>query len=124
MSSRTLIFAYGTLMRGECRHWLLEDQRFMGEAQTLPRYRLFNCGAFPAVVEVSAGGKSILGEVWSVDNARLQALDDEEGTADQLYNRALIQLAAPFADEAVEGYLYLGSTAAMPDCGTSWRTRG
>lgn len=123
MAQRTLIFAYGTLMRGECRHWLLQDQQFVGEAHTAPQYRLYHCGTFPALVADGQQGNSIVGEVWSVEGSRLQALDDEEGIADQLYQRARINLAAPFANQVVEGYLYLGSTASLPDCGVSWRAR-
>ena len=40
------LFVYGTLKRGFRNHRLLERQQFIREAVTLPRYRLFDRGAY------------------------------------------------------------------------------
>ena len=76
-----LLFVYGTLMRGGVRHWLLADQRFVGEARTLPRYALYDLGTFPGMVRRD-GGVAVSGELYEVAANRLADLDDEEGGAE------------------------------------------
>ncbi len=39
-----LLFVYGTLKRGERANRLLSGQRFVGAAETEPRYRLVDLG--------------------------------------------------------------------------------
>jgi Gamma-glutamyl cyclotransferase, AIG2-like len=46
MKRRILI--YGTLKPGECNAHYLTDQDFIGEARTDPRYRMVDCGSYPA----------------------------------------------------------------------------
>lgn len=121
----TLVFVYGTLMRGDCRHGALAGQEFVGEARTVAAYRMFDVGTFPALVE-SADGVEIEGEVWCVDDWCLARLDEIEGVSEGLYARRAIRLQAPFAAILVQGYIYQESTAGMPDCGARWhgRSRG
>ncbi|MFG0334386.1 MAG: gamma-glutamylcyclotransferase [Maioricimonas sp. JB049] len=115
----TSIFVYGTLMRGQCRHRVLEGQEFLGEAGTVNRYRLFDMGSYPGLVE-SSDGLSIEGEVYRVDNDCLRVLDQVECVDQGLYARRRIDLQAPFDSQPVEGYLYLRSTQGLKDCGRRW----
>jgi len=115
----TLLFVYGTLMRGGCRAGALAGQRFVGEASTEPRYRMVNCGTYPGLLE-AASGRSIYGEVWEVSAACLPRVDQVVGVDEGLYERRPIRLREPFADRPVEAYFYLPSTAGMPDCGDRW----
>lgn len=121
----TNIFVYGTLMRGDCRHGALAGQTFLGAVKTVPRYRMYDVGTYPALVE-SPDGLAIEGELWSVDDACLGRLDEVEGVAEGLYARRSIKLQAPFEGTAVQAYLFLKNTSGMSDCGPRWhgRSRG
>ena len=123
MPPQYLIFVYGTLKRGFCRAHFLAGQSFLGEARTLPRYRMYNCGTYPGLKPVE-DGLSIVGELWSVEEACLARLDQEEGVAEGLYSRAVIELARPLPepvrDTPVEAYFYRPSVAGFPDCGEQW----
>ena len=124
-----LVFVYGTLMRGECRHGALAGQIFVGHATTQPHYRLYHCGSYPALVEVAAGtGNRIEGEVYRVSAACLAELDEIEGVDEGLYERspvaledspAVHQIAAP-----IEAYLYRQDVSAFEDLGIAWRRSG
>jgi gamma-glutamylaminecyclotransferase len=124
-----LVFLYGTLMRGECRHGALAGQQFVALAATRPNYRLYHCGSYPALVEVSPGsGNRIEGEVWQISAECLARLDEIEGVDEGLYARgpvalqdspALNQIAAP-----IEAYLYCLDVSAFEDLGTAWPRSG
>lgn len=114
-----LVFVYGTLMRGDCRHGALEGQQFVGCGTTVAAYRMYDVGSYPALVEAD-GGRSITGEVWRVDAACLARLDEVEGVDEGLYARRSIRMQPPFDHEAVEAYFFLQSTAGMRDCGGRW----
>lgn len=121
-SDRTQLFVYGTLKQGDVRAYLLEGQRFLGEACAEPAYRLFNTGDYPALVEAAPlglEGTSIIGELWAVDQACLTRLDEEEGVEEGLYERRLIQLVDQ--TDSVQSYFYLPSVAGMGDCGQAWQ---
>lgn len=113
------LFVYGTLKRGQSRHRYLEGQKFVGVARTEPRYRLFNLGDYPGLVEL-LDGRSIDGELWDVDPACLRRLDAVEGCDEGLYRRAEIRLLAPHAQFTVLSYLYERTIEGMPDCGAHW----
>lgn len=116
------LFVYGTLKRGDVRAYLLDGQAYVGEAATAPRYRLFNTGDYPALVEAGAiglGGVSVTGELWAVDEACLARLDEEEGVDEGLYARRGLELVD--GRVGVQTYLYLLPIDGMADCGTSWR---
>lgn len=119
------LFIYGTLKRGDVRAPLLAGQSFLGEATTAPRYRLFNTGDYPALVEakpLGLAGVSILGELWQVDDNCLARLDIEEGVDEGLYERRVIELDG--GDAGVQSYFYLHPVTGMPDCGDHWLAGG
>jgi gamma-glutamylaminecyclotransferase len=86
-----LLFVYGTLMRGGCRHYLLADQCFLGTARTAPRYALYDLGNYPGLVASVENGTSIQGEFYEIDPALLPRLDVEEGVP-ALYRRDEVEL--------------------------------
>lgn len=114
-----LIFVYGTLKRGHCRAHHMEGQRFVGTAESQPRYRMLDVGTYPGLID-AVGGLAITGEVWDVDESCLQRLDQVESVSDGEYARRAIALAAPFQDQTIEAYFYLRPITGMPDCGSSW----
>jgi len=114
------IFVYGTLKRGGCRSHVMRGQRFVGEARTVAKYRMYNTGSYPALVE-DEDGLEVEGEVWEVDDDCLRVLDAIEAVPD-LYERELVFLTDS-GMVGVETYLYRQSVDGMPDCGRRWEHR-
>ena len=121
MSAEKLIFVYGTLKRGCSNHHFLSGQTFVGEARTVPGFRLYALGGFPGMVARADDTDGVVGEVWSVDADALLRLDALESLDEGLYRRAPVPLLAPFADRGVEGYLYARSIEGRRDVGAVWR---
>lgn len=117
----TLLFVYGTLKRGGMNHAQLASEKFVAPAQTRPGYRLYDVGGFPGLVPDATAPYPIAGELWEVSDTALARLDRFEGVAENLYTRALIPLAPPFAHHAVQGYLYARPIAGLKDLGAEWR---
>ena len=115
-----LIFVYGTLKRGGTLHHAMRGQHFVADAHTAPAYRLYNLGWYPGLVESATDGRAIRGEVWEVDANGLVLLDEIEEVDSGLYARRRIQLAAPFHDQHVMAWFFLGDTAGCKDCGEVW----
>jgi gamma-glutamylaminecyclotransferase len=73
------VFVYGTLMKGEGNHSLLDNKfsEYIGPAITKRGYTLYNLGSFPGVIE--KGTSAVLGEVYEVCAFTLSRLDYLEG---------------------------------------------
>ena len=71
-----LLFAYGTLLRGESNHHYLKSAKFLGAAATTARFTLYDFGDYPAIVE--GGAHPIAGELYEVDEATLARVDELE----------------------------------------------
>ena len=113
----TYLFVYGTLKRGQSSHRLLAGQELIAAARTLPRYRLYDNGRYPCLVADEVTGVAVQGEVWSVNDATLQRLDEWEGVP-TLYRRQALAIEG-FA-EPVWGYVFQGDVADYRDCGDVW----
>ena len=74
--SRTQVFVYGTLRRGEQNHYLLEARKPLRVGRTEARFTLVSLGPYPAMIE--GGETAVLGEVYDVDPLTLAALDELE----------------------------------------------
>lgn len=117
----SLIFVYGTLKCGCRNHAYLGGQAFVGEARTMPGFRLFDLGEYPGMVPDPTDREGVIGEVWSVDPACLARLDVLEGIAENLYERKFVALQPPFAAQTVETYLYLQAVTGRPEVGPAWQ---
>lgn len=86
------VFVYGTLLRGEHNHRVLEEGGavFVREATTRPEFTLVHLGGFPAMV--AGGATAVLGEVFEVGDALRLRLDRLEGHP-RFYCRTPIELA-------------------------------
>lgn len=116
----TTLFLYGTLKRGGSNHAFLSGQRYLGDARTKPGFTLYSLGDFPGMVRSPGDTKGVNGELWAVDAACLQQLDELEGVAEGLYERVPITLAAPHDNQPVETYLFLRSVAGRTVSGAEW----
>lgn len=113
------LFVYGTMMRGCCRHAALAGQRFLGEAISASRYRLYDLGPYPALVECE-DGRAVIGELWEVNTDRIPLLDRIED-APELYRLTTIELANPPGE--AQAYLWQRGVEGLAECGTRW-TKG
>ena len=112
---RHRVFVYGTLLRGEVNHDLLQGAELLGPHRTAPCYTLYLTRAYPGLT--LGGGTAVVGEVYALDNACLRRLDRLEDYP-RLYDRRLIQ--SPYGRAWV--YLYRGAVADLPVIqGGDWR---
>ena len=74
--STFLLFAYGSLKRGQRNHHQLGGARFLAEARTAPRFALRLLAGYPLLVP---GTSAIQGELFEVPTAQLASLDAFEG---------------------------------------------
>jgi gamma-glutamylcyclotransferase (GGCT)/AIG2-like uncharacterized protein YtfP len=111
-SSRTfLLFVYGTLKRGGCRHGPLAGQRFLGETRSRPMYALYDLGNYPGLTMDADAGQAVHGEVYEVEETLLSWLDIVEGSPDW-FKREPIEVAG--FSEPVWAYFYQGDPASVP----------
>ena len=117
MTKGTVVFVYGTLLRGEPNHPLLAGSEFLGPAVTVPEFTLVDLGAFPGLI--AGGDTAVQGELFSVDKPTLAALDQLEGHP-RFYRRSPITLSD---GQKVLGYVlpvqYLTRGDRIP--GGDWR---
>ena len=113
----TRLFVYGTLKRGYNRADCLKGQVFLGPAETVAGYKLYDNGSYPAMI-LSKCSSGVRGELWEVDESCLASLDQIEGVP-MLYQRTVVQLAT-HPGELVQTYLYCQSLDGWREIGSSW----
>lgn len=119
----THLFVYGTLKRGCKNHHHIAGQTYLGEARTLPGYRLHDLGAYPGMIVAPDDTEGITGELWTVDAAALLHLDDFEGIHEGLYRREAVHLLAPYDQLGAHTYIYARDTAGRPAIGPTWEEK-
>ena len=97
-----LIAAYGTLKKGFYNHYLLEGEKFLGEAISKERFSLGHA-SFPAVIP-DINGSPIKVEIYEVSSETLNKLDRLEGYPD-FYNRELYEFTLKDG-KTVKAFLY------------------
>lgn len=121
-----LVFVYGTLKRGGRNHRLLAGAEFVGPARTEPRYRLIDCGPYPALIEYAAEPLEVIGELYRIAPSLLPTLDEleDEGV---LYRRIVVEVtrldaaAGEASRVSAHTYLWLGRTDRFPlVAGAEW----
>jgi gamma-glutamylcyclotransferase (GGCT)/AIG2-like uncharacterized protein YtfP len=111
---KTLIFAYGTLMRGFGNNRLLEKARFITTAQTVEKYTMYVENTYGTIPYVSNAKETshIKGEVWEVDAECLKNLDSLESHP-IWYTRELID-CVDVRGTKYQAYLYFNRDADDP----------
>jgi len=113
----TRIFVYGTLKRGCKNHHHLAGQTYVGEARTVPGFRLYDLGDYPGMVADPTDLEGVTGELWDVDAIALVHLDEFEGIAEGLYRRVVVSMAD---STYAHTYLYARSVEYLPQLGPVW----
>ena len=113
----TVLFVYGTLKRGQRNHRLIADQTFLGEAETEPRYRVFDLGPYPGLVADPENGVAVRGELWAVVECCLAELDDFEEVPG-LFVREPVAVAGQ--DGIVLAYFWNRPVPAGARSGSEW----
>lgn len=114
--SKTILFVYGTLKRGQRNHHWLRGQHFVGIGVTEPRFRVYDLGSYPGLVRDEQDGVEVRGELWEVDDVRLGELDHFEGVPD-LFQRESIQVTG---GSVVEAYLWNRPLPKDQPFGAEW----
>lgn len=87
--ARFKVFAYGSLLPGERDEAVLKSAVHLGQATTVPRYRLVDLGAYPALI--TTGHHAIVGELFEVDVETLRTADRVKELG-RLFSREMIEL--------------------------------
>tara|TARA_R100000278_G_scaffold26745_1_gene24508 strand:- start:2735 stop:3109 length:375 start_codon:yes stop_codon:yes gene_type:complete len=100
----TKLFVYGTLMKGEANHSLMNGATYIGKFKTQDKWGLINLGYFPALVPHTI---EVEGELYEVDNDMLTRIDRLEGVDAGMYQRRTINIYDMETGEHVEADTYI-----------------
>src|SRR5579863_5668991 len=98
----TLLFVYGTLKKKGRNSRYLENEEFLGTAETGPGYALVDAGIFPCLVKDPQKTNPVHGELYRVSRSQIENLDWHEGSP-HFYQRAAIDIVG---HEKVEAFFY------------------
>ena len=95
------VFTYGTLLKGERNHHLLNDEEYI-DIGSISGFTMFNLGTYPGI---KSGNGIVVGELYLIDDSTLQMLDEleEEGT---LYIRQKTNVHTRNGDFEAFVYIY------------------
>lgn len=108
----TLVFVYGTLMRGRRNHRFLRTAHFLGPAR-VKHVGLYQVSpAFPGAVREQ--NSVVRGELYQIDEPTLAALDrlEDEG---YLYKREMLEVVMEEAGVLVKAWVYLWRHGVSPE---------
>lgn len=89
LKTDVLLFAYGSLMKGERQHGELEEGTCIGLVTTRDRFRLVDLGLYPAMID--SPDMQIEGELYSIPRKLLIRLDGVKELG-RLFHRVTIAL--------------------------------
>lgn len=102
-----LVFVYGTLRQGDCRHGVTSFEERVHSEAYLSDFQMLHLGGFPGIVP---GDGRIRGEVHSYEH--FDVLDGiegfyEENPEDSLYLRQKVKVEIPGLPEPIEVSTYV-----------------
>lgn len=115
--SKTILFVYGTLKRGHKNNHFLKDQEFLGEATTMPLYRLYALDWHPGMVLDPENGLEVKGELYAVDEWALAEMDEYEGVPSWFIRQ---DIAVRDHFETVQAYMFNQSVPLGAVSGAEW----
>lgn len=89
LNTALLLFAYGSLMKGERHHEHLAEAAFLGMTKTRECFRLVDLGLYPAMIE--SPDMQIEGELYSIPRKLIIHLDGVKELG-RLFHRRTITL--------------------------------
>ena len=100
----TIIFVYGTLMRGRRNHGLIGDCEYLGQGE-IRSYAMYDLGSYPGIVPAD-DRHTVLGEMYRVPPEKLSDLDwlESEGV---LYDRTDVTIAESGTFSTFPGQVYV-----------------
>lgn len=115
MSQGELVFVYGTLRTGDCRHGVGSLLEVVHEAAFLSSHRMLHLGGFPGIIPDKDYEGKVRGEVHLYEDFRL--LDSIEGfhKGDErncLYLRRQVLVEIPGKEEPLEVSTYIFNRAS------------
>ena len=115
------VFTYGTLLKGERNHHLINDNDYVCDA-SVSGFEMFNLGRYPGIYH---GDGIVNGEIYLVDDKTLKKLDEleEEGS---LYIREEVIAKSDNQEYKVYIYVYNLEVANPEYIGNSpysWKNR-
>lgn len=107
---KSLLFTYGTLMKGQSRCSVLDTSKYLFDA-VLDDYVLYDVGSFPGAVAYL--GFRVYGEVYEIDDSLRPLLDQIEGEG-YLYKYKEVSVKDFNNNKYNVGfYEYLGDTSSL-----------
>lgn len=82
-----LVFVYGTLLKNERNHYLLETSKYIDEGY-IDGYYMYNLGTYPGI---SKGKGKVYGQIYEVDDETLSSLDYLEAVG-YLYDKIKVNV--------------------------------
>lgn len=114
------LFVYGTLLKGERAHHLLDDSDFCGRF-VLKDCSMYNLGNFPGVKRNNGG--YVVGEVYFVSKETLEKIDQYESEG-SLYNRTMVKAINGDVEEICYSYFYCGEVDEDSIIYGPWNVKG
>jgi len=109
IAAMPMLFVYGSLKQGMSEHHYLQNQHFIGPAHSAEKFALlqveFDGVAYPMAVE-SDDGAPLDGEIYKVNPATLQAIDEYEDYP-AVYDRRAFDFITD-AGRTVQAQMYCG----------------
>ena len=101
------LFFYGSLKRGYSNHHRIAGQGYLGDAITLPCYRIIELGEYGGMIRDEVNGFAVTGELWAIDAACLAELDAFE-MGEGLWQRLPVLVAG---HAGVQSYCWTGAVS-------------
>ena len=103
--AESLLFFYGSLKRGYSNHHRIATQKYLGDAVTLPCYRIIELGEYGGMIRDETGGLAVKGELWAIDSQCLAELDEFE-MGEGVFARMPVSIAGR---QGVQSYCWTGA---------------
>ena len=118
---KNYVFLYGTILRDENNHHLIEDEEFI-ENGVIQGYKMINLGIFPGIIP---GSGAVLGELYSVCDDAIEMLDIfmDEGN---LFVRKMVKVFTSDSEYEAHVYVYnkkVDNPIYLGDKTYAWKNR-